>query len=435
MTLRGAPAWVKSWERYSVVLVIAVWAAVRWFQVHFFGWGSGYDVGLYAQYAQQFGSGAAAYTDFHPEYPPGALPIFLIPLLWGGAANYTRAFAAEMACFDLAAAVLVLRCAELQARGHWLRPVLVSFLYILVTAALYPVLYTRFDLAPGALVLGAVYCLHRHRLRGSAILLGMAGAVKLWPFALVPIWLGMGVRRKRLIGGVSTGLFIAAGAALSALPVLPRAGSEVLSFLKYHAARGIQIETTWSTVALLAGKLGIAVVQPEHNFGAFHVGGRLPALFAALSMPLTVLFALAPQALAMLRAWVRRRDHDLDHVIDEVAFAGVVGFLAAGKVLSPQYMLWIAPLFPLVTNGVMGAMLALATAVLTTVVYPYLSPALEQRAPGHGLALLAVGGRNFLLLGWYCAALLRVGRFSRPSEPVVERDRLAVPLAGERPTP
>jgi hypothetical protein len=48
--------------------------------------------------------------------------------LWGGAANYARAFAAEMACFDLAAAVLVLRCAELQARRHWLRPLLVSLL-------------------------------------------------------------------------------------------------------------------------------------------------------------------------------------------------------------------------------------------------------------------------------------------------------------------
>ena len=61
------------------------------------------------------------------------------------------------------------------------------------------------------------------------------------------------------MGGLSTGVWIAAGALLAALPVLPRAGSEVL-------------------------------------------GGRLPALFAALSMPLTILFAAAPRALAMLRA-------------------------------------------------------------------------------------------------------------------------------------
>jgi hypothetical protein len=109
MTLRSAPAWVKSWERYSVVLVIAMWIAARALGLRFLGWGTGYDVNLYAQYGQQFGSGSGPYTDFHPEYPPGALPIFLVPLLWGGSANYARAFAAEMACFDLAAAVLVLR--------------------------------------------------------------------------------------------------------------------------------------------------------------------------------------------------------------------------------------------------------------------------------------------------------------------------------------
>jgi Glycosyltransferase family 87 len=407
MTLRGAPAWAKSWERYSVVLVIAVWLGVRALGVHFLGWGSGYDVGLYAQYGQQFGSGAGAYTEFHPEYPPGALPIFLIPLLWSGSADYTRAFAVEMACFDLAAAVLVLRCVQLQRRGHWLRPVLASLLYILVTAALYPVLYTRFDLAPGALVLAAVYCLHRRHLRGSALLLGIAGAVKLWPFALVPIWLGIGVQRRGMKGGLSNGFWIAAGAVLAALPVLPRAGWEALSFLKYHAARGIQIETTWSTVALLAGKLGVAVVQPEHNYGAFHVAGRLPAVFAALSMPLMILFALAPQVLAMLRGWKHWRDRDSERVVDDVVFGGTVGFLIAGKVLSPQYILWIAPLLPLVAGGLVGSLMALMTAVLTTVVYPYLSPALEQRVPGHGWALLAVGSRNLLLLGWYVRTTLR----------------------------
>jgi hypothetical protein len=411
MSVRGAPAWVKAWERYSVALVIAMWVAIRALGVHFLGWGTGYDVTLYAQYGQQFGSGAAPYVAFHPEYPPGSLPIFLVPLLWGGSTDYTRAFAIEMACFDLACAVLVLRCAALRG-GHWLRPVLVSLLYILITAALYPVLYTRFDLVPGALVLGAVYCVHKQRLRGSALLLGMAGAVKLWPFALVPIWLGIAVRRKRMKGGISAAFWIAAGAVLAALPALPRAGWETLSFLKYHAARGIQIETTWSTVALLAGKLGVAVVHPEHSFGAFHVGGRLPATFAAISMPLMVLLALAPQVAAMVRAGTRRDDQHVERVFDHVVFGATVGFLVAGKVLSPQYMLWIAPLIPLVVDGVLGSGLSLAMAVLTTVVYPYLSPALEQRAPGHGWALLAVGSRNLLLLGWYCAAILRAAGFS-----------------------
>src|SRR5262249_43192633 len=145
--------------------------------------------------------------------------------------------------------IMVLKCAELrEERSSW-RPLLLSLLYTLVTAALYPVLYTRFDLAPGALVVAALYCLHRRYTKLSGVLLGIAGAVKLWPFALVPIWLYAAFRQDRWRRFVVSGASIGAGAILAALPVLPRAGWDVLSFLKYHAARGIQIETTWSTIS------------------------------------------------------------------------------------------------------------------------------------------------------------------------------------------
>jgi hypothetical protein len=396
-----------TWDRYLVLAPIAFWIVVRMLQVKYLGWGTGYDVGLYQQYAQQWGSGAGAYVDFHPEYPPGALPVFLLPLLAGGGADYVHWFALEMACFDFVSAVLVFQCVKLAARGP-LRALLSSMLYTLVTAALYPVLYTRFDLVPGTLVLASVYCLHLRRPATSAVLLGMAGAVKLWPFALVPVWLAWEARRgggRRL---VTTGLWIGAGAVLIALPILPRAGWQVLSFLQYHAARGIQIETTWSTAALLLGKLGLADVHPEHNFGAFHVAGRLPSVLATLSMPLTILFALAPQVVAIVRGFGKGDDRIVDHAL----FGAAVGFMIAGKVLSPQFMLWIAPLLPLVAEGFGGALVALAIGVLTTLVYPYLSPALEQRVPGHGWALLAIGSRNLLLVGLYWLSMYRVsGRF------------------------
>jgi uncharacterized membrane protein len=351
----------------------------------------------------------------------------LVPLLFGGPADYARAFAWEMACFDLAACLLVYRLTALRSDGV-ARPVFLALLYTLITAALFPVLYTRFDLVPGTLVLAATYCLHARRPRASAIFLGMAGAVKLWPFALVPLWLAWEYRRGAWRRSITTGIWIGAGAVLAALPVLPRAGWAVLSFLQYHAARGIQIETTWATVALLLGRLGIATVHPEHNFGAFHVAGRLPAAFAAWSMPLTVLFALFPQAMAIARGL---RSERRERVLDYATFGTVAGFMIAGKVLSPQFMLWIAPLLPLAIEGYWGAALALITAALTTVVYPYLSPALEQREPGHGWALLAVSSRNLLLLGWYALATYRAAAVRRVS---AERETAGEPrLTSARP--
>jgi hypothetical protein len=87
-----------------------------------------------------------------------------------------------------------------------------------------------------------------------------------------------------------------------------------------------------------------------------------------------------------------------------------IGFMIGGKVLSPQFMLWIAPLLALAPRGVVDTLMALATAGLTTAVYPYLSPALEQRAEGHAWALAALSGRNLLLLGWYAFAVVTLAR-------------------------
>ncbi|HMJ56664.1 MAG TPA: glycosyltransferase family 87 protein [Polyangiaceae bacterium] len=405
-----------SWERFSGLLVLALWGIARAVQVKYLGTGVGFDVGLYQQYAHQFGSGAGAYVDFQPEYPPGALPVFLLPLLWGGAVGYAKAFAAEMACFDLAACLLVFFTSRLGAPRGSVRPWLACGLYIAITAALFPVLYTRFDLVPGTLVLAAIYCFRMRRPGWAGVFLGIAGCVKLWPFALVPLFAAWEIKRKGFRHAVAAGLWVGVGAIVAALPLLPRAELGVFSFLKYHAARGIQLETTWATVALILNRIGIANVQPEHNFGAFHVAGRLPAVFATLSMPLTILFALAPQVVAIVRRL--RQGEERERAFEHAAFASVLGFMIAGKVLSPQFMLWIAPLLPLAAEGPAGAFFALMVGALTTAVYPYLSPALEQREPGHGWALLALGGRNLLLIGWYCAFFfralgpLKLGRWS-----------------------
>ena len=423
MSVPGSQASTRSWERATVFLVLALWVLVRATQVKYLGTGVGFDVGLYQQYAQQFGSGAAPYVDFQPEYPAGALPVFLLAHLWAGPANFATGFAIEMACFDLTACLLVLFTTQIGARTGSPRPLLAALLYIAVTAALFPVLYTRFDLAPGTLTLGAIYCYRMRRTRWAGILLGAAGAVKLWPFALVPLFVGWEAKRKGFRHVVTAGTFIAVGAVGAAAPLLPRAGMAVFGFLKYHAARGIQIETTWATVSLVLGRLGVAEVQPEHNFGAFHVAGRLPAVFSTLSLPLTVLFALAPQIVALVGRFRQREESE--HAFEHAAVASVLGFMIAGKVLSPQFMLWIAPLLPIAVEGPAGAVVALMIGGLTTAVYPYLSPALEQRAGGQGWALLCVGARNLLLIAWYFTfflrsfAPLRVGRssFARASLP------------------
>ena len=93
------PAWLRAAAWY--VLTIGVWCAVRVAHTRYLGWGSGFDVDLYASYGRGWAQGLTPYVDFSPEYPPGAMFVFLVPYLRGDWADYGRMFSYEMAFFDL----------------------------------------------------------------------------------------------------------------------------------------------------------------------------------------------------------------------------------------------------------------------------------------------------------------------------------------------
>ena len=410
----------------STATCFALWLVARLYQLALGCGGEGTDVALYQRYAQDLRSGAAASPDFRPEYPPGALTLFVLPALVPGAASYHRAFAALMALFDLAACLLVFHRARLRPRAPPRGPLFHAMLYVVSTAALWPVLYARFDIAPAAIVLAALHCLDRHRDRASGALLGIAGAVKLWPFALVPLWTMWGARPGRraidLVRSISiAGLAIAAGAAIASLPVLAVLGERVVSAVRFHANRGLQIESTWATVLLILDRLGLAESKIEEAFGAIQVAGRSASLLCAASLPVTLVLVAIPM-IALARTWWGAArsgretvaSDDDGRLLEHAVLAVVLGCMIAAKVLSPQFVLWVVPLLALVAVGPVGAMLAFLTAALTTEIYPYLYPALMDQASGNGRAILALAARNALLIGWYVTAVRRLAKQSTP---------------------
>jgi hypothetical protein len=133
-----------------------------------------------------------------------------------------------------------------------------------------------------------------------------------------------------------------------------------------------------------------------------------------------------PQALAIARGFRSDRDGGpSERAFGYAALGGIIGFMIASKVLSPQYMVWIAPMLALAAEGPADFTVVLAIGALTTAVYPYLSPALELRAPGHIVALLAVGSRNLLLIGLYGVAIRRGSK----SDPAFTERPVGDPLA------
>jgi len=398
---------------------------VRAAQIKHLGWGSGYDVGLYHSYARSWASGAAPYVGFAPEYPPGALCLFLLPYLFSdGGEDYSHAFAYEMGLLDLASCLLVVAWARRlrpQSAGF---PIRAALGYLVVSTALFPVIYSRFDLAPAALSIAALYLLYgRYEGWGSA-LLGAAAAVKLWPLALAPLAAIRAYRRAGLLGAARVACFTGLGVAAVVGPFVPRAGRLVARFLEYHGARGIEVGSTWASLAFVLDLLHISPAKPEHNFGAFHVGGPAATVFVKISTVATLACILIPP----VRGWFTGLGgpNDRNGAIGlRVATATVLGFMIGGKVLSPQFALWLVPLLPLVATGPLTRAAAVLAAGLTTVEYPYTAAALEMVEPGHKVAVLCIVARNLLLVALYIA-LLRSTRSSRSEKRPMPASRLPV---------
>ena len=380
-------------------------------QIKYLGWGSGYDVGLYQSYARSWASGAAPYVGFAPEYPPGALYLFLVPYLFANGEDYSHAFAYEMGLLDLASCLLVVawsRRLRPQSTGFAIRA---AASYLALSTALFPVIYSRFDLAPAALSIAALYLLYGRYERWGCAVLGVAAAVKLWPLALAPLAVIRAYRRAGLVGAIRIACFTGIGVIAVIGPFLPRAGLLVGRFLEYHGARGIEVGSTWASLAFVLDLLHISPARPEHNFGAFHVGGPAASVFVKISTVATLICVLIPP----VRGWFAGLGgrHDANGRVGlRVATAIALGFMIGGKVLSPQFALWLAPLLPLVATGPLTSVAAVLAAGLTTVEYPYTAAALEMVAPGHTAAVLCIVARNLLLVVLY-VALLRTPRSTR----------------------
>jgi uncharacterized membrane protein len=325
------------------------------------------DTPVYQRYGDAMLDGRAPYRDFRVEYPPAALPVFLLPAIGdrGDELAYRRSFERLMAlCGLLAVAGAALCLIALRAEPERVYAAL-AFV-ALAPLALGSVILTRFDLWPAALaVLGLATLLWaRHRL-GLATL-GLAAAAKVFPAVLVPPALVYISRRRGRREALVCAGICAAVVALCFLPFVILSPGGIWDSLRRQADRPLQIESLGSSVLLVAHQLGGYAVHLELSHGSQNQGGTLPDVLAGVQSLL--------QALAVIGIWIAfARGPATPERLVRYCAAAVAAFVALGKVLSPQFLIWLIPLVPLVRGRRgLAASAVLATAlVLTQLWFPY----------------------------------------------------------------
>jgi hypothetical protein len=345
-----------------------------------------HDVTVFFDYATETMRGAVPYRDFRVEYPILAMPLFLAPRAFArDVRSFAVAFALEMLLFNALTVVLAARRVEVREGAGRVPHRLVW--YSLSFACCCPVAIARFDLAVMAIGFASAIWWFSGREVAGGVAAGLGALLKVAPGAIAGPGLIFDLarfRRSRLRGSLAFAATIAAGAGLW----MVLGGEGVVDSLRYQMERGIEVESLYAGLIMLAAKAAGGPLGYRFDHLATHVVSPLAAPTTALA-PLVQASAL----LAVLRRFGK------SGMRDGVRFSGaaILAFSITNKVFSPQYVLWMIP-FVAVLEGRTGRLarpLFLAACLLTTVLYPLGFTWLLELKIG---AILLLNLRNLLLV-------------------------------------
>jgi len=196
-------------------------------------------------------------------------------------------------------------------------------LYFAIAPTLLVYAFVNWDLLAVALATAGTLFYFRDRDELSGAFLGLGAAAKLYPALLViPLVLGR-IRQRRTGGAVSLVVWSAVTYAAVNAPFALAARDGWLTFFRYNARRVADFDSLWYIAC-----------------NRLHVGCSLSP------RAINILSVLAMAVVAAVLWWARRiRQPDFPRWT--FAFPLLVIFLLVNKVYSPQYGLWLLPLFVL----------------------------------------------------------------------------------------
>jgi len=319
------------------------------------------DVHHYESIAKRLENGAIPYRDFHFEYPPVAL----VPIAVAAPADdYQDAFRLVMLVVAGAGIAFVAHLVARLGGGRW-RPFVACVGIGLAPLALPVVFFDRLDPWPVVLLLAGTSALvaGRHTLAAGALAAGTLA--KIFPVVGLPA-VALADRSGRRVRSRALAVFagVTGGVLLAFVLVSFSGAAQAASTL---VRRPLHIESLGGSVLLCLHQLGLYDPRVYVSFGGSQdLAGALAAAIAPLQGLMT--------AVALVLIWLlfARGERSVERALTATV-ASVVALVAFGKVLSPQFLVWIVFVVPLVERRLFAraVVLTVAALVLTRAYYPY----------------------------------------------------------------
>lgn len=281
----------------------------------------------------------------------------------------------------------------------------IAWALFLVTGA-WSTALARFDLVPAAITLAAVICAVQKRWNWAYMFLALATLVKFYPaILLIPFFIalqlqaGPGPRWYAWQRWSPVALFVlicAAGMGISLL--LSAEGT--LGQLTYFKDRPVQVESLDASFMWIWSLLAHSPLSYTYTFGSLNIANHTK-LMSLLGLAGNILLAVG----LLYTFWLQLRGK-IDLVTASLLSLLVV--IVTGKVFSPQYLIWVAPLVAYIGGKDYKWVLSWSViGILTTIVFPYiyLGRSIEQ-VPYQPLFFPMVTARNILLIGFVLAIFI-----------------------------
>lgn len=276
------------------------------------------DVSEYQQWSLLLWHGHIPFRDFSLLYPPGILPIIAFPPF------SLTAYKAEFLVAALLVDALVMRGLVRSGRtfGGWT--------WVAAAPLLGPIFWSRLDIFMAGMLLFALLAFEQGRYAKAGIWFAWAALIKLWP-ALVFLLI------LRLVPRGRKHSFLTAGFATCAVGLVPflalGAGRSLWHVVQVQTGRGVEFESIFA-VPLYAlnnagHRVGMTIAASVQFFGS------ADATVSAVStwcLVVGVCYCL----------WRTLKDPLPGHDASRWLLLVVVLLLTTDKVLSAQYLIWVA---------------------------------------------------------------------------------------------
>jgi hypothetical protein len=325
-----------------------------------------------------------------PEYPLLTLVAFSLPLLVP-AQWYQVVFAIFMA---IVAGIIYLILKRYRSTSA-----AIAFAIYLVIGS-WATALGRFDLIPAGLILGAVILGVRRKWKWAFALLAAATLLKFFPIILIPPFLiaqQMQSSKKWFAWSrwSALGVFFGICAVVTLTSLALNVADTVLP-INYFLNRPIQVESLPATLLWMGNFAGYAL-QWVFTYQSLN-------FLSPLAHKVSLLSSLLLGAGLLYTFWLQWRGK-ID--LPMASLMTLLILLVTGKVFSPQYLIWVAPLVAYVGQGNWKWIVSwVSVSFLTLIVFPYMYVSIVYIKSYYPVILV----RDWLLLAIVCVLLFNASR-------------------------